>query len=175
DMKLIKEKRPHVRSAYKEKLLTEAQNALSTPDNVYGMFSNADLEFEDAIDKDGQRHALTQGTFIKCLEADDRVLRQSAYENLYKAYGAYNNTLSATLAREVKKNVFNAKTHHYNTAREAALSNNHIPETVYDNLVKTVHKYLPLLHRYTKLRKKLLGLEDMKMYDLYTPLVKDVK
>lgn len=175
DLKLINEKRPHVLSADKEKLLTEAQDALSTPDNVYGMFSNADLEFEDAIDKDGQRHALTQGTFIKCLESDDRVLRQSAYENLYKAYGAYNNTLSATLAGEVKKNVFNAKTHHYNTAREAALSNNHIPETVYDNLVKTVHKYLPLLHRYTKLRKELLGLEDMKMYDLYTPLVKDVK
>src|SRR5699024_1359234 len=83
---------------------------------------NSDLEFEDAIDKDVQRHALTQGTFIKCLESDDRVLRQSAYENLYKAYGAYNNTLSATLAGEVKKNVFNAKTHHYNTAREAALS-----------------------------------------------------
>ena len=92
-------------SADKERLLTEAQDALSTPDNVYGMFSNADLEFEDAIDSEGQRHSLTQGTFIKCLESDDRVLRQSAYENLYKAYGAYNNTLSATLAGEVKKNV----------------------------------------------------------------------
>ncbi|MEB7848378.1 oligoendopeptidase F [Staphylococcus equorum] len=175
DLKLINEKRPHVLSADKEKLLTEAQDALSTADNVYGMFSNADLEFEDAIDKDGNHHSLTQGTFIKCLESDDRILRKSAFENLYKAYGAYNNTLSATLAGEVKKNVFNAKTHNYETARAAALSNNHIPEEVYDNLVKTVHNYLPLLHRYTKLRKDLLGLEDMKMYDLYTPLVKDVK
>ena len=175
DLKLINEKRPHVLSADKEKLLTEAQDALSTADNVYGMFSNADLEFEDAIDKDGNRHSLTQGTFIKCLESDDRILRKSAFENLYKAYGAYNNTLSATLAGEVKKNVFNARTHHYESARAAALSNNHIPETVYDNLVKTVHEYLPLLHRYTKLRKELLGLDDMKMYDLYTPLVKDVK
>src|SRR5699024_12151743 len=94
ELKLINKKSPKVLSADKERLLTEAQDALSTPDNVYGMFSNADLEFEDAIDSEGQRHSLTQGTFIKCLESDDRVLRQSAYENLYKAYGAYNNTLS---------------------------------------------------------------------------------
>jgi oligoendopeptidase F len=175
DLQLINENRPHVLSADKEKMLTEAQDALSTPDNVYGMFSNADLEFEDAVDSEGNRHPLTQGTFIKCLESDDRVLRKSAFENFYKQYGAYNNTLSATLAGEVKKNIFNARTHNFKTAREAALSRNHIPEQVYDNLVKTVHKYLPLLHRYTELRKELLGLDDMKMYDLYTPLVKNVK
>lgn len=175
DLQLINENRPHVLTADKEKMLTEAQDALSTPDNVYGMFSNADLEFEDAIDSKGNRHPLTQGTFIKCLESDDRVLRKSAFENFYKQYAAYNNTLSATLAGEVKKNIFNARTHNYKTAREAALSRNHIPEQVYDNLVKTVHKYLPLLHRYTELRKELLDLDDMKMYDLYTPLVKNVK
>ena len=175
DLQLINENRPHVLSADKEKMLTEAQDALSTPDNVYGMISNADLEFEDAVDSEGNRHPLTQGTFIKCLESDDRVLRKSAFDNFYKQYGAYNNTLSATLAGEVKKNIFNARTHNFKTAREAALSRNHIPEQVYDNLVKTVHKYLPLLHRYTELRKELLGLDDMKMYDLYTPLVKNVK
>ncbi|GGG88199.1 oligoendopeptidase F [Staphylococcus pragensis] len=175
DLKLINEKRPHILDAEKEKLLTEVQDALSTPSNVYGMFSNADLEFEDAVDKDGNKHPLTQGTFIKYLESDDRELRQSAYNNVYKGYGSYNNTLGATLAGEVKKNVFNARTHNYKSARERALSNNHIPEEVYDNLVKTVHKYLPLLHRYTQLRKELLGIDDLKMYDLYTPLVKDVK
>ena len=175
DLKLINEKRPHILDAEQERLLTEAQDALSTPSNVYGMFSNADLEFEDAVDKDGEKHPLTQGTFIKYLESDDRELRQSAYNNLYKAYGAYNNTLGSTLAGEVKKNVFNARTHNYKTARERALSNNHIPEEVYDNLVKTEHKYLPLLHRYTKLRKELLAVDELKMYDLYTPMVKDVK
>ncbi|EHJ06918.1 oligoendopeptidase F, partial [Staphylococcus simiae CCM 7213 = CCUG 51256] len=175
DLKLINEKRPHILDANTEKLLTEAQDALSTPSNVYGMFSNADLEFEDAIDKDGHSHPLTQGTFIKYLESDDRVLRESAYRNVYKAYGAHNNTLGATLAGEVKKNVFNARTHNYKSARQRALSNNHIPEEVYDNLVKTVHKYLPLLHRYTELRKELLGIDDLKMYDLYTPLVKDIQ
>lgn len=175
DLKLINEKRPHILDAEKEKLLTEVQDALSTPSNVYGMFSNADLEFEDAVDKDGNKHPLTQGTFIKYLESDDRELRQSAYNNVYKGYGSYNNTLGATLAGDVKKNVFNARTHNYKSARERALSNNHIPEEVYDNLVKTVHKYLPLLHRYTQLRKELLGIDDLKMYDLYTPLVKDVK
>lgn len=175
DLKLINEKRPHILDAETEKLLTEAQDALSTPSNVYGMFSNADLVFEDAIDKDENAHPLTQGTFIKYLESDDRKLRESAFRNVYKAYGAHNNTLGATLAGEVKKNVFNARTHNYKTAREKALSNNHIPENVYDNLVKTVHKYLPLLHRYTELRKELLGLDDLKMYDLYTPLIKDIK
>lgn len=175
DLKLINEKREHILDADTEKLLTEAQDALSTPSNVYGMFSNADLEFEDAIDKDGNTHPLTQGTFIKYLESDDRKLRESAYKNVYKAYGSHNNMLGATLAGEVKKNVFNARTHHYKSARQRALSNNHIPEEVYDNLVDTVHKYLPLLHRYTKLRQELLGLDDLKMYDLYTPLVKDIK
>ena len=175
DLKLINEKRPHILDADKEKLLTQAQDALSTPENVYGMFSNADLEFKDAVDKDGKKHPLTQGTFIKYLESDDRELRQSAYNNLYEAYGAYNNTLGSTLAGEVKKNIFNARAHNYKTARERALSNNHIPEEVYDNLVATVHKYLPLLHKYTQLRKELLGIDDLKMYDIYTPLVKDVK
>ncbi|WP_278926396.1 oligoendopeptidase F [Staphylococcus auricularis] len=175
DLKLINENRPHVLSADKEKLLTEAQDALSTPDNVYGMFSNADLEFEDAVDSEGNKHPLTQGTFVKLLESDDRELRRSAYNNLYEAYGAYNNTLGATLAGEVKKNVFNARSHQYQSAREAALSSNFIPEKVHDNLVKTIHEYFPLLHRYTKLRKSLLGIDDMKMYDMYTPLVKDVK
>ncbi|RIL85660.1 oligoendopeptidase F, partial [Staphylococcus equorum] len=159
----------------KEKLLTEAQDALSTASNVFSMFDNADLTFEDVTDKEGCQHPLTQGTFIKYLESDDRELRKSAYNNVYKAYGAYNNTLGATLAGEVKKHVFNARAHHYKTAREQALSRNHIPEEVYDNLVKTVHKYLPLLHRYTKLRQTLLGLDDLKMYDMYTPMVKDIK
>lgn len=175
DIQLINEQRPHVLDAEKEKLLTEAQDALSTASNVFSMFDNADLTFEDVTDKEGRQHPLTQGTFIKYLESDDRELRKSAYNNVYKAYGAYNNTLGATLAGEVKKHVFNARAHHYKTAREQALSRNHIPEEVYDNLVKTVHKYLPLLHRYTKLRQTLLGLDDLKMYDMYTPMVKDIK
>lgn len=89
--------------------MTEAQDALSTPSNVFSMFDNADLTFDDVTDKDGEKHALTQGSFIKYLESDDRLLRQSAYENMYKAYGSYNNTLAATLAGEVKKHVFNAR------------------------------------------------------------------
>lgn len=98
-MKLINEKRPHILDAETEKLLTEAQDALSTPSNVYGMFSNADLVFEDAIDKDGNAHPLTQGTFIKYLESDDRKLRESAFRNVYKAYGAHNNTLGRYASR----------------------------------------------------------------------------
>ncbi|EKU48094.1 oligoendopeptidase F [Staphylococcus massiliensis] len=175
DLELINKQRPHVLDADTEKLLTEAQDALSTAGNVFSMFDNADLTFEDAVDKDGNKHPLTQGTFIKYLESDDRELRASAFKNVYKAYGSYNNTLSATLAGEVKKHVFNAHSHRYKTAREEALKTTHIPEEVYDNLIKTVHDNLHLLHRYTKLRQELLGIDDLKMYDVYTPLVKDVK
>ncbi|MCG3401597.1 oligoendopeptidase F [Staphylococcus massiliensis] len=175
DLELINKQRPHVLDADTEKLLTEAQDALSTAGNVFSMFDNADLTFEDAVDKDGNKHPLTQGTFIKYLESDDRELRASAFKNVYKAYGSYNNTLSATLAGEVKKHVFNARSHRYKTAREEALKTTHIPEEVYDNLIKTVHDNLHLLHRYTKLRQELLGIDDLKMYDVYTPLVKDVK
>ena len=108
-MKLINEKRPHILDAETEKLLTKRR----TRYQHHQMYTVclADLVFEDAIDKDGNAHPLTQGTFIKYLESDDRKLRESAFRNVYKAYGAHNNTLGATLAGEVKKNVFNARTH----------------------------------------------------------------
>lgn len=173
DIEKLNKKRPHILSDKEERLLAEAGEALQTSSNVFGMFNNADLEFKSAIDQDGNEHELTQGSFIKLLESDDRVLRKSAYENVYDAYGSYNNTLTATLTGKVKTAIFSAKVRKYKSARAQALSNNFIPEEVYDNLIETVHKHLPLLHRYTELRKELLGLDEMHMYDMYTPLVKD--
>jgi oligoendopeptidase F len=109
------------------------------------------------------------------LESTDSRVRHDAFKAVYETYGKFKNTFSSTLSGNVKKNNFNARVRKYNSARHAALSSNNIPESVYDNLVKTIQDHLHLLHRYLKLRKKVLGLKELHMYDLFTPLVKDVK
>lgn len=174
DLEKLNAERPFILSDKEEQLMARAGEVMHTPTQVYGMFNNADLEFEPAVDKGGNEHTLTQGTYIDLLKSDDRVLRESAYENFYAQYGQYKNTLSQTLAGEINTHVFSSQARGYNSSRHQALKNNHIPEEVYDNLVNTVNDHLDLLHRYTKLRKDLLGLDSLKMYDVYTPLVKDV-
>ncbi|MFB9860283.1 oligoendopeptidase F [Salinicoccus siamensis] len=174
DLEKLNRKREHILSDKEEKLMAQAGEVLSNPTSTFGMFNNADLEFPDAIDAEGNAHTLTQGTYIDLLKSSDRELRRSAYENLYKTYGSFKNTLSQTLQGVVSTHVFEAQARGYESARHQALSNNFIPEEVYDNLVATVNKHLHLLHRYTELRKQLLGLDTLKMYDVYTPMVKDV-
>lgn len=174
DLEKLNKKRAYVLSDKEEKLLAQAGEVMSNPTSTFGMFNNADLEFPDAVDCEGNAHALTQGTYIDLLKSSDRELRQSAYENLYSTYGAYKNTLSQTLQGVVSTHVFQAQARGYESARHQALSNNFIPEEVYDNLVKTVNDHLHLMHRYTELRRKMLGLDKLKMYDVYTPMVKDV-
>ncbi|WP_203364197.1 oligoendopeptidase F [Bacillus sp. REN10] len=167
--------RPHVLSAAEESLLAQASEVTSAPSNTFGMLNNADLEFPTIKDENGEEVQITHGRFIQLLESDDRRVRAEAFKAVYETYGKFKNTFASTLSSQVKKDNFYARVRHYNSARESALSNNHIPETVYDNLVSTVNKNLHLLHRYIKLRKKVLGVDELHMYDLYTPLVKDVK
>ncbi|WP_342388666.1 oligoendopeptidase F [Salinicoccus bachuensis] len=174
DLEKLNRKRAYVLSDKEEKLLAQAGEVMSNPTSTFGMFNNADLEFPDAVDSEGNTHALTQGTYIDLLKSSDRELRKSAYENLYRTYGAYRNTLSQTLQGVVSTHVFQAQARGYDSARHQALSNNFIPEEVYDNLVKTVNDHLHLMHRYTELRRQMLGLDKLKMYDVYTPMVKDV-
>lgn len=175
DLEKINKKRPHVLSEKEEKLLAEAQEALQSSSNTFSMFNNADLTFDNVLDKDGNSLPLSHGNYITYLESSDRVLRENAYKEVYKQYGKFNNTLSQTLAGKVKASVFSSKVRNYKSARDQALSNNDIPESVYDSLVDTVNKNLHLLHRYTELRKSLLELDEMYMYDMYTPLIKDVE
>lgn len=175
DLEKINKKRPHVLSEKEEKLLAEAQEALQSSSNTFSMFNNADLTFDNVLDKDGNSLPLSHGNYITYLESSDRVLRENAYKEVYKQYGKFNNTLSQTLAGKVKASVFASKVRNYKSARDQALSNNDIPESVYDSLVDTVNKNLHLLHRYTELRKSLLELDEMYMYDMYTPLIKDVE
>ena len=174
-LKEINLQRPHVLSAEQEALLAQASEALSASSNTFGMLNNADLRFPSIKDENGKEVELTHGRYTRFLESADRRVRKEAFEAMYKTYGQYKNTFASTLAGTVKKDNFYAKVRNYSSAREAALSANNIPESVYENLVGAIHDNLDLLHRYVRLRKKILGVEELHMYDLYTPLVQDVK
>ncbi|MDX5473931.1 MAG: oligoendopeptidase F [Bacillaceae bacterium] len=165
--------RPHVLSAKEEALLAQASEVMAAPSTTFGMLNNADLTFPSVKDENGEEIEITHGRYIRFLESENRQVREDAFKAVYETYGKYKNTFSSTLGGAVKKDNFNAKVRNYNSARHAALSNNNIPESVYDNLVDTVNKNLHLLHRYVDLRKKVLGVDELHMYDLYTPLVKD--
>lgn len=167
--------RPHVLSTTEEALLAQASEVMSVPSNVYGMLNNADLKFPSIKDENGEVVEITHGRFISLLESDNRHVRRDAFKKVYETYGNYQNTFASTLSGQIKKDNFNARIRNYRSARHAALSSNNIPENVYDLLVDTVNKHLPLLHRYIKLRKKTLALDELHMYDLYTPLVKEMK
>jgi oligoendopeptidase F len=171
----INKQRPHVLSAKEEALLAQASEVMDTSSTTFGMLNNADLTFPTIKDENGEEVEITHGRYIRFLESDDQRVRRDAFKAVYETYGKYKNTFGSTLNGTVKKDNFNAKIRNYSSAREAALSNNNIPEAVYENLVSTINDNLHLLHRYIKLRKKVLGVDELHMYDLYTPLVKDVK
>ena len=160
----------HILDAEHEKILSSLGNIFDTPSNVYGVMTNSDLKFPIVSDEDGNKVELSNGVYSKLLESTDRSVRKEAFQQLYTVYNQFKNTLASTLSGEVKVHNFRASMRHFSSAKEAALSNNHIDEKVYQQLIDTVNKYLPLLHRYVKLRKKLLSLDEMHMYDLYTPL-----
>ena len=167
--------RPHVLSADQEALLAEASDVFGASGNTFGMLNNADLAFPVIKDENGEEVEVTHGRFSRFLESADPRVRRDAFHAVYETYGKFRNTFASTLSGNIKKDNFYARVRNYSSARHGALSENNIPESVYENLVSTISDQLPLLHRYIKLRKKVLGLDELHMYDLYTPLVKDVK
>jgi oligoendopeptidase F len=170
----INRQRPHVLSAKEEALLAQAAEVMASSSNTFGMLNNADLTFPTIIDENGDEVEVTHGRYIRFLESEDRRVRHDAFKAVYETYGKYKNTFASTLNGAIKKDNFFARVRNYKSAREAALSSNNIPESVYDNLVETINKNLHLLQRYVRLRKKVLGVDELHMYDLYTPLVKNV-
>ena len=144
------------------------------PDSIYGSFADADITFPDAVDSNGNKHPLTQGTFISCEESPDRVLRKSAYENLYHSFGNFKNTAAAVLNAQGKQLKFFADARKYPSTLEASLSRTNVPTSVYLNLIEAVHQNLDKMHRYVRLRKKLLGVDELHFYDIYTPLLADM-
>ncbi|WP_277586418.1 oligoendopeptidase F [Psychrobacillus antarcticus] len=170
----INKERPHVLPKEQEALLAQLSEVAGASSDTFGKLNNADLEFPSIKDEDGNDVQLTHGRFSRFLESEDPRVREDAFKAMYDTYGKFRNTFASTLTGNIKGDNVNAKIRNYGSAREAAMSNNHIPESVYDNLVNTVNKNVHLLHRYVALRKKVLGLEELHMWDLYTPLVKEL-
>ncbi|HEL0792035.1 oligoendopeptidase F [Streptococcus equi subsp. zooepidemicus] len=162
--------REHVLSQAEEELLAGAQEIFNGAEETFSILDNADIAFPIVTNDKGEEVELTHGNFISLMESKDRTVRQAAYEAMYSIYEQFQHTYAKTLQTNVKVQNYKARVHKYASARQAAMSANFIPEAVYDTLLETVNKHLPLLHRYLKLRQEVLGLDDLKMYDVYTPL-----
>lgn len=163
-------RQPHVLSQAEEELLAGVQEIFGAAGETFGLLDNADIIFPIVLDDEGKEIQLTHGNFISLLESKNRDVRKEAYQALYATYEQFQHTYAKTLQTNVKVHNYEARVHHFKSAREAALSANFIPEYVYDTLIEAVNANLPLLHRYVELRKKILKLDDLKMYDIHTPL-----
>ena len=167
--KLLQNKE-HVLSQREEELLAGAGEIFGAASETFAILDNADIVFPFVKDEDGNEVQLSHGVYMRLVESKNREVRRGAYEALYSTYEQYQHTYAKTLQTNVKVQNYRAKVRNYKSAREAALAANFVPESVYDNLVSAVRKHLPLLHRYLSLRSKILGISDLKMYDVYTPL-----
>ncbi len=167
--------KPHILSAEAESLLADAGEIAEAADSIFSMFNNADIKFPEIKDESGEMIRITHGRYGQLLESNDRRVRKDAFEGVYSTYRSFRNTLAASFSANVKQETFFAKTRKYGSSLEKALDGTNIPVEVYTNLIAAVHDNLSLMHRYVSIRKKLLGLEELHMYDLYTPLVQDVK
>lgn len=163
--------REHILSENEERLLALSGEMIGTPENIFSMFNDADLKFPDALDKDGKPHQVTHESYIPLVQSPDRVLRKSAFEALYSVYENFKNTSAAMLSSQVKTLVFNARARKYGSTLEAALSHNEVDTAVYRKLIEAVRANLGLMHRYVKIRKRALGIDELHAYDLYTPIV----
>ena len=170
----MRRRKAHTLSAAEEKLLAAAGEMAGAPDDIYGMFADADITFQDAVDSQGNHYPLRQGNFVSYEESPDRQLRKSAYENLYDSFNNFKNTAAATLNAQNKQLKFFAEARKYPSAFDAALFRTNVPTDVYLNLIEAVHQNLDKMHRYVRLRKKLLGVDELHFYDIYTPLLADV-
>lgn len=166
----ITAKRPHTLPAEQEKIVADAADAMSTSENTFNVLTNSDIEYGYVQDENGEMVQLSDGLYSLLIQSQDRQVRKNAFDVLYAAYGQFENSLASTLSGVVKKHNFNAKVHHYNSARDASLAQNGVPTIVYDTLLKEVNSHLDLLHRYVSLRKKILNLDKLQMWDMYVPL-----
>lgn len=170
----ISKQRPHVLTKEQEALVSKFAEVSSASANTFGKLNNADLEFPTIKDEEGKDVQLTHGRYIRFLESKDRRVREDAFKAMYGTYGKFKNTFASILSGNIKGDNVQASIRNYPNARAAAMAGNHIPEAVYDNLVGTINKNVHLLHRYVNLRKRVLGLDEHHMYDLFAPLVKEV-
>ncbi|MGX7109242.1 oligoendopeptidase F [Facklamia miroungae] len=163
--------RPHVLSHAEELLLAKAGEIFATPSKTFGLLTDADLKFPTIKDEEGHEVELTHSVYGKMLESSDRRVRREAFQQYYSVFEQFKNTYASLISSQMKAHNYQAKVRHFDSARQAALFQNNVPESVYDTLLEAVHSRLSLLHRYVALRKDLLGIDDLEMYDMYTPLL----
>ena len=169
----IRRRKAHILSPEEEKLLSAAGEMANAPENIASIFRDADLTFPNVTDGEGNSHILTSGTFVPLLMGSDRVLRKNAFEAYYNRLGAFKNTVAAALDGQFRSLKFFSDARHYPSTRAAALDVTEVPEEVYDNLIEAVHANMDKMYRYVALRRKLLGVDELHMYDVYTPIVAD--
>ena len=165
----------HILSPAEEVLLAGAGEVGAAPSNIFHAFNDADMTFPAVTDGKGQSHALTNGTYVSLMESSDRVLRKNTFEGFYKVYRDYENTLASAYNAEIRKNIFFAKARKYENVLESALAPNEVPVAVYHNLVSAVRDNLPKLHKYMALRKKIMGLDELHMYDIYANMLPEAE
>lgn len=171
----ILRQKEHILSPEEELILARAADIAYASSNIFSMLNNADIKFPVIKDEEGNELELTKGRYGRFMESDKREVRQEAFEALYGSYGKLINTIGMTLSSSVKKDIFYASTRKYNSALEAALDSDNVSVEVYERLIETVHKNLDKMYKYMEIRKRLLGLDELHMYDIYVPLIKDVK
>ena len=171
-LRVILLEKPHTLTKDQERLIAMMGEVAEAPESIYTALTEADIKFPPIILSDGSEQELTEGNYSTFIHSDDREVRRQAFHNIMSTYASYGNTIAATYGSSVKKDQFSALSHHYETARQAAMKPLEIPESVYDNLIAVIHEYLPVLQDYLRLRKNLLGLDELHLYDLYTPMVK---
>ncbi len=171
----VRRRRAHILSEAEERIMALTGEMTGSPDNIFSMFNDADLKFPDATDKDGNKHQVTHGSYIPLMHSNDRELRKSAFESLYGVYENFRNTSAAVLSSQVKCLTFRARARNYENTLQAALDGNEVPVEVYKQLIEAVHENMHYMYKYVKLRKKLLGVDELHAYDLYAPIVSDIE
>ena len=169
----IRRRAAHILSDEGEKLLAAAGEMADAPDRIRSTFSDADLTFDDVVDGQGNVHHLTDGTLVPLLESTDVKLRENTFKTFYKRMGEFKNTVASTLDAQFKQLRFFAGARKYSSTLEASLDVTEVPVSVYTNLIEAVHANLDKMYKYVALRKKLLGVDELHMYDVYTPIVPD--
>ena len=169
----IRRRAAHILSAECEALLAATGEMADAPDKIAATFRNADLTFPDVTDADGNAHQLTNGSFVPLLESTDADFRKRVFEAYYDRLGSFKNTIAATLDGNFKQLCFYQNARHYSSTLEAALDRTEVPVSVYLNLIDAVHANMDKMYRYVSLRKKMLGVDELHMYDVYTPIVAD--
>ena len=167
---IIRQKK-HVLPTEQEQLLAAMGEVAESPKDIFSMFNNADIRFPEITGEEGHPVQVTHGRYMSLMQSRNRQVRKDAFEAMYGVYGDWRNTLAAMYRANVKQEAFLAKAHKYTSDLEAALDGSHIPVKVYEQLIEAVHESMPLMYRYMKLRKKLLGVEELHMYDLYVPVI----